>query len=139
MNSLTLPKQLTAIDCYDWKTYFKDCTVEYATQFKKAQFQSLDWSIVTGSNIKAIRNATSLEFFEQFVLPTLPTNEKEMYFRIRSWLPEKLEREIKLEQILSAIERKKQEEKYYQTKPLSEEELARRREQVKNRPKLNLA
>jgi len=138
MQSLILPKQLTAIDCYDGKTHYKDCTTEYASQFRKAQFQSLDGSIITGSNIRTIRTATGIEFYEQLILPKLPQNEKDLYLRIRSNIPEKVEKELKLEQIFSAMDRKKKEDNYYRevSRPLSEAEIERRRQQVASRPKL---
>lgn len=141
MQSLTLPQHLTAIDCYDGKTYFKDCTTEYATQFRKAQFQALDWSVITGSNIRTLRSATSIEFYEQLILPTLPHSEKEMYSRIRSSLPEKVEKDIKLEQIFSVMDRKRNEESYYQeiSRPLSKAEIERNKLQVANRPQLNFS
>ena len=59
-----------------------------------------------------------------------------MYSQIRANIPEKAEKELKLEQILSAMDRKKKAEEYYSTKPPTPEELERRREQVRNRPKL---
>lgn len=140
MQSITLPQQLTAIECYDGKTYYKDCTIEYATKFKQFQFHSLDNSIVTGSNIRSIRNATSLEFYEQLILPGLPQKDRELFVQIRANITDKLEKELKLDQILSAMDRKKKEENYYKeaSRPLTEEELARRKEQVRNRKRLTL-
>lgn len=61
-----------------------------------------------------------------------------MYKNIRSNIPEKAERTITLEQILSTMERKIKEEEYYHEKPFTEEELERRRKQVLNRKKLNI-
>lgn len=139
--ALILPQHLTAIDCYDWTTHFKDCTVEYASQFKKAQFQSIHWAIVTWSNIRTIRSATSIEFYETLILPSLPQKEKDLYSQIRSSLSEKMEKDIKLDQIFSAMDRRKDLENYFRevSRPFSEEELERRRQQVANRPKLQLS
>jgi len=138
MQSLTLPENLTAIECYDGKIHFKDCTLEYASQFRKAQFQSIDGAIIAWSNIREIRTATDIEYYEYFILPKCSVIEKEFYRQVRSTVPEKMEKTIKLQQILFAVKTKLQEHMRFENdKPFTEEQLARRRKQAENRKRLS--
>ena len=122
--------QLTAIECYDGKTHFKKCSIEYAKEFRKAGFYSLDGSIITWSNIKTIRNATSFEFFENCIFPKIQQSEKDIFIQIRSNISQNNEKNIKLQQILCAMRRKKEEKEYYSLKKISDSEKERRKKQV---------
>jgi len=85
--------------------------------------------------VNRIRDASTMEYFKVYVLPELSQERREIFLDM-----EKIAKEKKLNPslnaIMEAIKRKLQEKEYYNTKPPTEEELERRREQVRKRPRL---
>lgn len=111
--ALTENIELTAIECYDGHTHFKKCGVDYVNNHRKEQLSDLNGQIISGWNIKKIRPATWVEFFEHIVYPTLPYEEKEIYDSIKSNVPEDKIEKVWISNILFQIEQKKRQEKYY--------------------------
>jgi len=88
VTAITENIDLTAIECYDGTTHYKKCTVEYVNDHRKEQLSDINGNIISGGNIKKIRNANSLEFYENLIYPHLPYFEKELYDEIKRNIPE---------------------------------------------------
>ena len=114
VTSLAENIQLTAIECYDWKTHYKKCSVEYVNDHRKEQLSDINGDIISGGNIKKIRNANSLEFYENIVYPNLPYEEKEIYDEVKRNIPENKIDSITYNQIITGMEQKRKSEEYYQ-------------------------
>lgn len=113
VTSITENIELTAIELYDWKTHFKKCSVEYVNDHRKEQLSDMNWQIISGGNIKKIRWATSLEFYEHLVYPNLPYYEKELFDEVKRNIPENKLDEVTYNQVIMAMENRKKQEKYY--------------------------
>ena len=114
VTAITENIDLTAIECYDGTTHYKKCTVEYVNDHRKEQLSDINGNIISGGNIKKIRNANSLEFYENLIYPHLPYFEKELYDEIKRNIPEWKENSVSFEAINSAMERKKKDKAYYE-------------------------
>lgn len=113
VNAIAKDIELTAIECYDGKTHFKKCSIEYVNSHRKGQLADIDWQIISWWNIKKIRSANSIEYFECMVYPSLPKSEKWIYDSIKLSIPEEKFSKISIEAILMRIDEKRKEETYF--------------------------
>ena len=115
VTAITENIELTAIELYDWKTHYKKCSVEYVNNHRKEQLSDINGNIISGWNIKKIRNANSLEFYENLVYPNLPYYEKELFDEVKRNIPENKIDEVTYNQVITAMENRKKQEMYYKS------------------------
>ncbi len=115
VTAITENIELTAIELYDWKTHFKKCSVEYVNDHRKEQLSDMNGQIISWWNIKKIRWATSLEFYEHLVYPNLPSYEKELFDEVKRNIPENKLDEVTYNQVIVAMDNRKKQEMYYKS------------------------
>lgn len=123
-------KPLLTVFTYDGKKYHKETTIEQYREEKPQGTSLRDLVLSCGtrtrfSNVKSVRNANGVEYFEYFIVPKLPKDEQMWWWDRSSRFSDK---KPKLEIILAKLEEYRESKQYYATPQRTQEEKQRFRE-----------